>query len=266
MKPVSVSADISKEEIENLLSQLVKEAKEETFVQLAFYFMLCREQLEEILAYSATNAPLSATIPTSIMQGERVVAQIGSLDDDPGGHLIMQASRCLALNATLLTWAMDRALKTHNLTRDDFVGWINRTHMFGDGMLLSEGIAAWIDGDHIKAMHVLIPQVEAAFRKMVGMLGLPTTEPHPQMTRARNARPFGKILGDVSTATALQNHGPDLVLHLRALYIDPRGYNLRNNLAHGLLPSANINATTSLLVIHSLLLLGAWLNPQTLSE
>ena len=129
-------------------------------------------------------------------------------------------------------------------------------HMFGDGVLLGEAVAAWLAGDHIKAVHILVPQVEAAFRKMAGRLGRPTTEPHPQMKRARNAKSFGKMLGDMETVAVLGKHGPDLILHLRTLYTDPRGHNLRNDLAHGLLPSSNITATTSLLVVHSLLLLG----------
>ena len=263
MKSHEFTMEVSKDEIEAVLGQLVQGTKEETFNRLAVEFMLRRGLLEEFLAQSAKDFPLSTIIPQSMMQGDRVVAQIGSLEDDPDGHIIAQGSRHLTLNNAWLKWAVDRARQNFLWTRDEVAGWANRAGMFGDGILLGEGVAAWLDDDHVKAVHVLVPQIETAFRKMAGALGRPTTEPHPQMRRARIAKPFGKMLGDIETASALGTHGPDLILHLRTLYSDPRGHNLRNDLAHGLLPSSSINATTSLLVVHSLLLIGAWFAPKT---
>lgn len=69
---------------------------------------------------------------------------------------------------------------------------------------------------------------------------------------------LGELLFQDETTEALGTHGVDLVLHLRTLYVDPRGHNLRNDLAHGILQAASLNLTTCLWVIHTLLLLGLW--------
>lgn len=74
---------------------------------------------------------------------------------------------------------------------------------------------------------------------------------------------MGEILFHEETASALGKHGPDIVLHFRAFYADPRGHNLRNDLAHGLASAESLNAGTNMWVVHSLLLLGAWLKPAT---
>jgi hypothetical protein len=56
---------------------------------------------------------------------------------------------------------------------------------------------------------------------------------------------MGDILNSREITEAL---GPDLTLHFLALYADPRGCNLRNNVAHGLIkpddgrPSSNTGA------------------------
>lgn len=263
MKPHEFTMEVTKDELEQVLGSLVKGSKDETFKRLAIKFMLRRQPLEEFLADSATKFPLSTIMPQSMMQDDRVVAQVGALADDPDGHLIMQASRHLMLNNAWLTWAFERARETYDWSPDDIVSWANRTGLFGDGILMSEGVEAWFAKDHVKAVHILVPQIETAFRKMAGVLGRPTTKPHNQMTRARMVIPLGELLWAPETAEALGNLGADLVLHLCTLYTDPRGYNLRNDLAHGLLASTSINATTALLVIHSLLLLGTWLEPKT---
>ncbi len=49
----------------------------------------------------------------------------------------------------------------------------------------------------------------------------------------------------------------DFRFHLRALYTDPRGINLRNQVAHGLAPHALLGRGLGNWVVHSLLLLGS---------
>lgn len=49
--------------------------------------------------------------------------------------------------------------------------------------------------------------------------------------------------------------GPDLRLHLMALYADPRGWNLRNRMAHGTLSAREMGAGMSAWLIQTLLLL-----------
>lgn len=264
MQPHEFTMEVSGKEVEEVLTSLVRGTKEETFKRLAIQFMVRRKPLEEFLAEASEKYPLSTIMPQSIIQEGRVVAQIGGLAEDPDGHLIMQASRHVMLSHGWLAWAFERARKTYNLTCDDFVGWSNRTGLFGDGLLLREGIEAWIEADHVKAVHILVPQVEAAFRTLCGRLGRPTTKAHSRMARARIVITLGDLLGPPEAAEALGDLGADLVLHLRTIYADPRGHNLRNDLAHGLLPRTSITPTTSLLVIHTLVLLGAWLNPKGL--
>ena len=149
-----------------------------------------------------------------------------------------------------------------HISADDIATWANRTGLFGDGRLLREGLAAWITEDHLKAAHILVPQIEAGFRALIGRCGRPTTKAHPRMKQARVVVTMGDILFHDETAEALGAHGPDILLHFSALYADPRGHNLRNDIAHGVLPIEGINAGIMLWVVHSLLMLGAWLKPQ----
>lgn len=66
---------------------------------------------------------------------------------------------------------------------------------------------------------------------------------------------MGDILYSKGITAAL---GPDLTLHFLTLYADPRGFNLRNDLAHGLLRADRIHFPLACRVIHTLLVLGIW--------
>lgn len=263
MTRVEHREEIPAETIEQFLAQVVADTKNETFHRVAGEFLTARAEIEKILADSQKESPLATIIPRTMLRGNRVVAHIGTIWDDPVGHLINETNRYISLTTPWLGWALDRAREKHTLTPEDFAAWANRTGLFGDGALLREGLSAWIANDQVKAAHLLVPQVEAGFRTLVGRAGRPTTRAHPQMPQARMVITMGEILFHEETASALGKHGPDIVLHFRAFYADPRGHNLRNDLAHGLASAESLNAGTNMWVVHSLLLLGAWLKPAT---
>lgn len=254
--------DIPVTVVEEFLSQVVADTKEETFRRIAAEFLTFRANMEKTLKDSEKSSPLATTMPRTLVKDDRVVAYIGPINEDWMGHLLNHTSTWISLSTPWLGWALDRAKKQHEITAEDIAVWANRTGLFGDGSLLRDGVAAWIEEDHVKAVHVLVPQVEAAFRTLVGRLGTPTTKPHPQMPLARMVTTLGENLLHGGTQAALGLHGPDIVLHFRAFYADPRGRNLRNDLAHGVVSAESLDAGTILWVVHSLLLLGAWLNPQ----
>lgn len=87
-----------------------------------------------------------------------------------------------------------------------------------------------------------MPQVERGLRGIVSSLGKPITKPHPTVQGAGVAINMGDILYSKDITELL---GADLTLHLLALYADPRGFNLRNQLAHGLLAPAAIHIGTA---------------------
>lgn len=102
---------------------------------------------------------------------------------------------------------------------------------------------------------MLVPQVERGLRGVASQLGIPVTKAHPRVAGASLALPMGDIL----YSTAIQQQlGPNLTLYFLALYADPRGYNLRNQIAHGLMGPRSISEHTLNLVVHSLLVFGAW--------
>ena len=83
--------------------------------------------------------------------------------------------------------------------------------------ILEIGIGAYLRRDHITATHVLVPQVEAAVRRLLELLGRPVYEPN-RKTGGISLRQLGSLLRDPSLEQGL---GPKLV-YLRTLLIDPR--------------------------------------------
>jgi lysyl-tRNA synthetase class 1 len=257
MKSIGTTINIPKEDVEKFLQGIVVEDRWQTLFNIAANFIPNKDAIGRQVKDLAETAPLMSRIPLSIISEDRVTAKIGSVEEDPFGRLVHQTKLHLDLSTRWLGWALDRAVETHDYKVEHFVAWINRFELYDDVTLLHEGVRAWQDGDLVKAIHVLMPQIEHGLRSIVRKLGKPTTKPHklPGLSLALN---MGDVLYDDEITSKLGASGASLVLYLHTLYTDPRGFNLRNEVAHGLLRSQEIHPGLLLWVMHTLLVYGAW--------
>ena len=255
MVPMQTEFKISFDDMETFLNQVVTDDISTSFVRIAREFQLRRKPLEEAVQKTLKDAPLMARITQAVMAEDRVVAKIGSVEDDPFGRLIHEAKLRFSFLGVWLFEAFERLMEKHDVQPEHFVGWANRHGVFADMALLLEGVRAWFNGDFAKATHILIPQIEVAMRTIAGQIGIPVTKALPKIPDASVAIGMGDIL---YTAKVTDELGLDLTLHLQALFADPRGLNLRNEMAHGLLGPAAFDGHVVRLLIHTLLMLGVW--------
>lgn len=255
MKPIETEISISKDDMESFLKAVVAPDICSTFDRLAAAFLPRRDQLESQVQKIQEEAPLLAHIPQTIMADKHVAAKVGSVEDDPFGRLIHQCTMSFGLSAIWLRKAFDRAIAEHNIVPGHVVGWANRLDLFEDVTFLIEGVEAWYQGDFVKAVHVLVPQVEHGLRSIAGKLGQPVTKAHSTVAGVSVVIGMGDILYKPELSEAL---GPDLSLYFLALYADPRGNNLRNDFAHGLLKPRSVDGNLAIWVIHTLLVFGVW--------
>jgi lysyl-tRNA synthetase class 1 len=226
-----------------------------SFVRITREFVLKRAELEQQVRKTLKEAPLMAHITQLVMADDHVAAKIGSVEEDSFGRLFHQAKFAFQFVSPWLAQAFRRLFEKHGVVPEHFAGWANRHGLVDDMSLLVEGIRAWERNDQVKAAHVLIPQIERALRKIADGLGVPVTKAHPKVSGTSVAIGMGEILYNDKVAEAL---GPDATLHFQALYADPRGMNLRNEIAHGLIDADQFYWHLGNLIVHSLLMLGLW--------
>jgi lysyl-tRNA synthetase class 1 len=247
--------EISSGDMENFLDLVIVDDLVTSFVRVTREFLLKRTELEQQVKKTLKEAPLMAHITQMVMADNHVVAKIGSVEEDSFGRLFHQAKFAFQFVTPWLAQAFRRLSEKHGVVPEHFVGWANRHGLFDDMSLLLEGVRAWERNDQVKAAHVLIPQIERALRKVADGLGVPVTKAHPTVSGTSVAMGMGELLYNGKVAEAL---GPDATLHFQALYADPRGMNLRNEIAHGLMDAQQFYWHVGNLIVHSLLILGLW--------
>lgn len=254
MVQVSLPFDVTPDQMAAWADEVAGASCEEGLTRLAMKCLLHPDHLAKEVLEMKDMAPLSALIPVSIMGADGFTeASIGSVDNDLEGRTYQMAANHLGFDEMFIQAAFQRIEEKHGLTVDDLVKVLMASPFVGkeQEQLIREGLEAWKAGDAIKAVHLLVPQVEAAYRGLLSMTGVSVRRANTRMSGSKVIG-LGEVLGK-----ELFNTGglKDIGFHLRALYTDARAFNLRNKLAHGLAHGQTLTMGTANLVVHSLLLL-----------
>ena len=252
--------EISKEEMDQWLNELFTQSLEVSLARIAVHLMHTPDKIKEIIENSANSAPLQAQLPIAIMGNDGFTqAKIGSVADDMTGRLIHMTSTLIGHSAPWLNFAFDHAKEKWKLDADKLFTWLTQSPLFSSSRntLLRTGIDAWFAENYVVAIHLLIPQVEAALREWLILMGESGMRP-TQNSNGFEAIGMGAVLNTESFKTKIH---PMFRLHLDALFTNTKGLNLRNRLAHGIADPEILNRGTGNWVIHSLIAIRTFAHP-----
>jgi hypothetical protein len=256
MKSITVPIELPEQEINDWAERIAGSSLTEALGRIAVAGMTREENVRKSVQANQIHAPLASRIAVVIMSSDGFTeATIGSVDEDILGRSFKEAAERFNFEAPFLYVVFNRVKEKHGLDIEKLLDHVRNSPFFPSYRepLLRGGLAAWFDGDPVKAIHVLVPLVEAACRDLLASAGVSVRRPNP---RVNGSRVIG--LGDVLASEVFkQGAMKDVGFHLRALYTDPRGINLRNKLAHGLAHEGILGMGVANLVVHSILLIAA---------
>jgi hypothetical protein len=116
--------------------------------------------------------------------------------------------------------------------------------------MMERGLEAYIGGDSMTAIHLLVPQVEHAVRELATLVGAPIYA--QRRGGGLHARTLDDLLRDELVGQAL---GENVITYLRILLTDARGWNVRNSVCHGLAPASLFAMPVADRVVHAALVL-----------
>src|SRR5690606_4089068 len=170
LKPISSSIEISEDKLNEFINFITEGEKNLIFHKILQNFIPKKEEVKNRMFEMAKTSPLTFIMPKSIQDYKgRVVATIGSLEDDIDGNLIHQLSQSLSFQAIFVRRTFFKITNEKILKVKDFMEFIQNSPVFEESRLpiIERGVQAYYDNDLIVAIHVLIPQIEEAFRNLI---------------------------------------------------------------------------------------------------
>ncbi len=261
MKRISVPLDVKPEELEAWADRVAGQTLEEGLTGLARVGLVHRNSTEHVVLESS-NSPILDHITITVTGPDgHTDATIGSVEKDLDGRVVHHGTQLLSNRGPWLNLAWARVREKHGADLDSILTWLSGSPCYPPERLafVREGLAAWLAGDFVKTIHILIPQVEAGLRDFLSAIGGVVTKPNRYGGSQRIS--LGEVLENKTFAQV-----PEAIrFHLQVLYNDPRGLNARNKLAHGVLPFGVLGRGLANLVVHSIILIGTF-RPQSVDR
>ena len=223
-------------------------------------------KLEERPSDADDQFLLSTKLQTVTLVGDRQIAS------DPDGRASMLAQdKAVAVNmAAVAFWMpfLDRAIE-QGLSADITITILRTRGVIpmGHETSIHRGFASCFAGDYITALHLLTPQFEATLRSLLGSFSIDTTAFRSSLGGRMQERPMTVYFDEKDNAAlALQAKSAlteRLWAWLKFVFVDERGLNIRNNIAHGILPDEALEKVRCSLVALAFIRLLALVDART---
>ncbi len=255
MRTFRIRQTITSEQIDQVVDQIIDSVNwQQSLFNIATNFITPKCSLWHQVQETNKLAPITAMMTSSILAEDFVAAQVGG-ENDKDGALFRHLSLSRQSDSLFLSHALRAAIEKHQLSAEEIAAFMQGTELFSDFTLIVSGVKAWLNDDFIKCLFVLVPQVENAFRNLARQLGEAVTKDK----RGQKGWEIAVNLGDLLSQQTIQTEiGEDIHFLIKSIYADARGLNLRNTVAHGLIGSDDANIFICDLIIHSMLVLGAY--------
>lgn len=261
MVNIRVEVPVDKAAVERALDELTSGDAEAALASIATAFVPSAGHAQELLKrlYDGGSS-IMAHFGVHILGDQQILAVVGSIADDLDGRVILQLSQEMDVSWRFLALALDRTYHKFSVGTDGILEFVRPSALFDPlrEPLLRQGLDAYFADDHVKAIHVLLPQIEAMLRRLLGFLGRPTSKRMRSPRGVMQEKTLTDILEHEPAVAAFfkENGLEDWHVFLRMFLIDPRGWNLRNRIAHGLMAPREFTRQVSDWVIHAMLMLG----------
>ena len=254
LRETKVPFEIPTAELEKFISEITTGTKDEILYNIAYQFIPNKDDSRQLVLDIAKKHPLMSFAPHRLLDEKgRTIAVVGTVDKDLEGNVILQIANGFQLTCHFLRGVFNEAYTKNDIKKDDIITFLKNTPLIEpDRMSIIEaGIEAYFTGNYLCAIHLLIPQIENAMRNLVGFSGGNIYK--PAKNGGFNLKTFDDILRDEIVLNVL---GEDCSTYFRILFTDQRGWNLRNDVCHGLSNPNRFNLMVADRLIHSLLIIG----------
>lgn len=253
-RKISSSLDIPRWKMENFADLILDgNDTEKIFIRIVEYNTPSIEEVRKELLRQTKQSPIQSLFARSILDSKgRKIANVGTFSENPDDHLILHFSYSIRIGTIFLDFVFKEGFKREIFTTHEIIKFLAKSCIIEPAriVIFNKGIEAYFNDEYIIAIHLLIPQFEQAIRNLIEMNGGSILVEKDGVFKLKT---FEHILSD---SIVKEVFGDDKVMYFKVLFTDNKGWNLRNDFAHGLLDIEHFNKQNVERIIHAVLCLG----------
>lgn len=256
LKSTEYSVNLDRNRINAFLDKALMGSNREVLLFFLYQFLPKIEEEKRRLKERAEKAPLLDMISTiTIDSSGNTISKVGVGPDAERQKLYYFMYENMKFIIPLLHLHITKMKEQGKMTTESMMELLKDSELITEDHkeIVRRGLDAYMNEDYLVCCHLLIPQLEAAIRRLFALNGA-------NIMRAKKSPEEGNEYLSLDSLLekkeAKEYMCEDIVNYFRNVLTDPYGWNIRNLVSHGLLSYDNFNFEMADRVIHSFLLLG----------
>ncbi len=251
LKQVIAEVNIPADEFEKILTNLTSDGLNKALLKTAASVLPKINHIKSSIEKLRKEFPLQALMAVTTIADDHIIAKTGSIDTDPDGRLKLEVAQRVSVSTLLLSKTLEKIIELYSPTPEQIINHLYESPLFDIDKkdLILEGVQSYLEGDYVKTIHVLPPQIENILRTFLAKLGQPIIKIKKGIVQLKN-------INDVlSNKVFIKNVLEDLRLYFLMTLAEPRGLNIRHRVSHGLMSKSEMDKRIADVLINILLCL-----------
>lgn len=235
---VSKEIKFEDEEIENFLDSIFGEKRDEDLREVIFKIVVTfipkKDKVEQELKDGADKRVFRHLVNTSIISEDGFpVVEFGPIDENYEQHLLVFFSRNLHHQTPSLSWAFNEL--RDNYSSDELYEFMKDSLVFqeSDREYLKKILRLFWEEDFLPCNSLTVPLIEDGVRNIYRVLDQSFIRQADHRT-GYEVKSLNALLSQGVIESIFEVIGEDIEYYLKILLTEQFGWNLRNNLAHGI--------------------------------
>lgn len=249
LKEVSTKIEIPNETIRKEVDKFIRENAQKSLNVLSGtrYFIPKKEKIKDSAKEIDKESVFTKLVGLSSIYEGRKIFQSEGTEDSFVYQFNQQYDMNIKVSFSILYMEIWKKLMEQGLTCEMIIERITGWKYIGgqDKVIIEQGIRHFYNEDYISALHILVPKFESCFRAFFECGGYETTSIKSKTTQ--HEQNFNDFLRNEFVVSNIEE---DFLFFIKYVMVEDTGYNLRNNIAHGLANLDTFNSVMTHVVVY----------------
>ena len=258
LQTTEYSIPLEKERINAFLKEALKGSSSEVLLYFIVQYLPKLEEEKRKLKEKAERSPLLDMVPTvTIDSSGNAISRVGVGPNAERQKLYFSMYENMRFTIPFMHLHITKMKEEKKMTTESMMAMFEGSLLITDDHkeIVRRGFEAYITEDYMVCCHLLVPQLEAAIRRLFALNGANIMRAKKDPLEGNEYLSLDSLLGSGEAITYM---GEDIANYYRNVLTDQYGWNIRNQVSHGLLTTDSFNFGMADRVVHAFLMLSVF--------